>query len=337
MSDVHHPLEPLDGRQLRTFITLAKTGSFTQAGRELSVTQSAVSHAMKALERDIGCRLFDRLGKKVHLTPAGEHFLHHAERIVGAMTQARTTMGHLEKWGQTHLRIGASAEASQHILPSVLQEVLRNFPQILLTIEPCDDAGAKDLLEGRRIDLALTLRPEANGAMQFEPVFSDELALFVGPDHPWVRAGHVARADLESQPFLRCCKGSRTDRLIDAYFKHENITLNSAVEVGSMEAVKTLATLGVGVGVLPPWVARRELREGSLAMFPLGKRKLKRYWGILHPSDLPLTLAQDAFLRSCRERCEALGLADSGAAASDRGSHDGGSTAGASALPPLHA
>lgn len=307
MSDVHETLNPLDGRQLRTFITLAKTGSFTQAGRVLSVTQSAVSHAMKALESDIGCRLFDRLGKKVHLTPAGEHFLHHAERIVVAMGQARTTMEHLDKWGQTHLRIGASVEATRHILPGVLQEVIRNFPQMVATVEPCDDTDAKLLLESKRIDLALTLRPEVSGLFQFDPVFSDELAFFVAGDHPWARAGHVVRATVESQPFIRCGKGSRTDRLIDAYFRHEDVTLTTVVEVASMEAAKSFISSGIGIGVLPAWVAQQELKDGSLVMLPLGKRKLKRFWGALHPAERPMTLPQDAFLRSCRERCASWG------------------------------
>src|SRR4029077_19438067 len=79
---------PLDSRQVRAFCALARTGSFTQAARELHLTQSAVSHAMKALERDVGCRLLDKLGKKVVLTEAGEQLLLHARRILQEMENA---------------------------------------------------------------------------------------------------------------------------------------------------------------------------------------------------------------------------------------------------------
>src|SRR5947209_1534918 len=81
--------QPLDTRQLRAFATLARTGSFTLAAKELYLSQSAVSHSMKALEQDVGCRLLDRMGKKVLLTQAGEQLLHHAQKILSEMGEAR--------------------------------------------------------------------------------------------------------------------------------------------------------------------------------------------------------------------------------------------------------
>src|SRR5579872_1041079 len=112
---------PLDSRHLRTFCVLARTGSFTQTARELHVTQSGVSHAMKALERDVQCRLLDRVGKKVVLTQAGEQFLHYATRILEEMDGARETLARLGKWGAGRLRIGASTTACQHLIPPVLR------------------------------------------------------------------------------------------------------------------------------------------------------------------------------------------------------------------------
>ena len=90
---------PLDSRQVRAFCVLARAGGFTQAARELHLTQSGVSHPMKALESDVGCRLLDRLGKKVVLTQAGEQFLIHAARILQEMENARESLAHLGKWG----------------------------------------------------------------------------------------------------------------------------------------------------------------------------------------------------------------------------------------------
>src|SRR3989442_1607240 len=97
---------PLDSRQIRTFSVLARTGSFTQAARELHLTQSGVSHAMKALESDVGCRLLDRLGKKVVLTQAGEQLLHHSLKILQEMENAREGLGQMGKWGRGRLRLG---------------------------------------------------------------------------------------------------------------------------------------------------------------------------------------------------------------------------------------
>ena len=99
---------PLDSRQIRAFCVLARTGSFTQTARELHLTQSGISHSMKALESDVGCRLLDRVGKKIVLTQAGEQLLHHTKKILFEMESAREAIGHLGKWGRGRLRLGAS-------------------------------------------------------------------------------------------------------------------------------------------------------------------------------------------------------------------------------------
>src|SRR5437588_8734505 len=103
--------EPLDSRQLRAFASLARTGSFTQTARELRLSQSAISHSMKALEQEVRCRLLDRMGKTVVLTQAGEQLLAHAERILAEMAAARERLGELGKWGHGRLRLCTSTTA----------------------------------------------------------------------------------------------------------------------------------------------------------------------------------------------------------------------------------
>src|SRR5215472_3386894 len=151
--------QPLDSRQIRTFCVLARTGSFTQTARELHVTQSGVSHSMKALERDVGCRLLDRLGKKIVLTQAGEHLLHHSNRILKEMEGARESMAQLGKWGRGRLRLGASTTACQHTIPAVLREFKESFPEHVITIEPGDTPAMVHSLLRQQLDLALTLEP----------------------------------------------------------------------------------------------------------------------------------------------------------------------------------
>lgn len=87
----------LDSRKLLAFTTLARVGSFTLAARELSLTQSAISHAIKALEQDLSCRLFDRMGRRVTLTEAGRHLLDHAHKIIAEMQSARDDLAAMEK------------------------------------------------------------------------------------------------------------------------------------------------------------------------------------------------------------------------------------------------
>jgi len=291
--------QPLDSRQLRAFATLARKGSFTLAAKELFLSQSAVSHSMKALEQDVGCRLLDRLGKRVILTQAGEQLLHHAERILQEMSQARSSLEQLGKWGRVRLRIGATTTACEHILPAVLRELKESFPQCIISIEPGDAAEAIELLRSSRIDLALTLEPRNENQLEFHLLFSDELVFLMSPQHPWAAQGRVVREEIPRQNYILYNKASYTFRLVEDYFRQEDMVLNTVIELGSMEAIKELVKLGLGVSILAPWIAQKELSEKSLVALPLGKRKLNRNWGVLHWRGRRLSLAEETFMSLC--------------------------------------
>ncbi len=122
---------PLDSRQLRAFSALARTGSFTLAAKELFLSQSAVSHSMKALEEDVGCRLLDKVGKKVFLTQAGEQLLNHSQKILREMKAARDSFYTLGKWGEGAASIGREHHGCQYIIPTALNEFLKtNFRNV---------------------------------------------------------------------------------------------------------------------------------------------------------------------------------------------------------------
>jgi LysR family transcriptional regulator, low CO2-responsive transcriptional regulator len=297
---------PLDSRQLQAFAILARTGSFTLTAREMFLTQSAVSHSMKALEADVGCRLLDRLGKKVSLTQAGEHLLKHAAVVLREMAAARDGIEQLGKWGRGRLRLGTTASLCQVLLPPVLREFKESFPHCHLHIEPGDSRELVVGLEAQRMDLALVLRLSTDERFEFLPVFADELVFIASPEHPWARAGTVPRAEVATQNLIIYRKSSQTFRLVDDYFRHEDVVLNTVIELGNMEAIKELVKLGLGVSIMAPWIAQQELRDGSLVALPLGRRKLKREWGVLHWRGRRLTLAEETFTGLCRSTAAGL-------------------------------
>ncbi len=261
---------------------------------------------MRSLEEDIGCLLFDRVGKKVLLTQAGETLLHHAQKILQEMALARTSLAQLGKWGQARLRIGASTTACAHLLPPVLRELKESFPKCIINICPGDTLEALELVRSNRVDLAITLEPKHEDQFEFHPIFSDELRFFTAPQHPWALAGQVSREEISQQNYILYDKSSYTFRLIEDYFREEEMSLNTVIELGSMEAMKELVKLGLGVGILAPWICRKELADGSLVALPLGKRKLRRQWGILHWRGRRLSLVEETFLRLCRADSERL-------------------------------
>jgi LysR family transcriptional regulator, low CO2-responsive transcriptional regulator len=299
--------QPIDSRQIRAFASLARTGSFTLAAKELHLTQSAISHSMKALEREVGCRVLDKLGKKVVLTEAGEALLVHVERILAEMTLARAELDQLGKWGQSRLRLGASSTACQHILPTVLREFRESFPQCVISIEPGDTPEMIAALRDRRIDLAVNLEPRRDEPLSFRPLFTDELSFVLSPLHPWAREERVERSQIAKQHYILYGKRSYTASMIEEYFREEDIVLYSSIDLGSMEAIKELVKLGLGISILATWTCRKEIEERSLVSLPLGKRKLRRRWGVLHWRGRRLSLAEETFIGLCEQVAERFG------------------------------
>jgi len=301
-------MEILDSWQLRVFVTLARCRSFTQAARELHVMQSAVSHSVKALEEHLGCRLLDRVGRRMALTVAGEQLLTHAHRILAEMSAATEALRQLNQWGRGRLRLMASLTACQYLLPRALREFRRKFPEYSLTVESGDTPSAVAALLEQRIDLALALRPHASAGVTFRPLFRDALVFVVSPRHPWAQRGQVNRSEISTQPFILYSKSSVTFRLVEEYFQREGIVLASVVELGSMEAAKELVKLDLGITVVAPWVAQKELAEGSLVALPLGRRELTREWGILHLQGKNLSWAEETLVSLCRAVAQDLQL-----------------------------
>ncbi len=303
-----------DTRQLLAFAALARLGSFTEAAKELFLTQSAISHAIKALEEQAGCRLFERAGRRVTLTQAGEQLLRHVEKIFTEMKAARSGLEELSRWGHGRLRLGASTTACQYILPNVLREFKQSFPRCVISIEPGDHGRQVELLVNNRIDLALMLEPAGMKELAFVPLFEDEMRFLLAPAHPWVRAGRVQRATLENETLILYNQASYTFRLIKEYFRTEGLPLANFIELGSMEAIKELVKVGLGVGVLAPWVARAELAAGALVSLPLGKRKLRRRWGVGYRRGRRLSLGEETFVGLCQTVTEEFAPPGSAAA-----------------------
>lgn len=240
------------------------------------------------------------------LTQAGEQFLAHATKILLEMEDARASLAQLGKWGRGRLRLGASTTACQHLIPPVLREFKESFPDHTITIQPGDSSDLLAALLRRQIDLALALEPDKEPQLAFHPLFTDEMHFIVSALHPWAQGGRIERAEIPRQNYILYGKQSLTFRAIEEYFRLENIMLNTIIELGSMEAIKELVKLGLGVSILAPWIARKEIEDGSLIALPLGRRKLQRRWGILHWRGKRLNLAEETFMGLCKAACVTL-------------------------------
>lgn len=290
----------LDSRQLRAFTVLAREGSFTQAGRALHLTQSAISHAIRALEEELGCQLFLRQGKRVLLTHHGRELVRHADLIQSQMAQARASLGALDQNPRGHLRIGCTPAASQFILPTVLREFKDSFPLYSISVVPGETPETVERLEAGTLDLGVCLKPRDASRLDCHSLFEDELVFLTSPMHPW-RKETPKPKDFAAETYIISSKNSSTFEFIREYFLKLGVRPKSFIELGNTEAIKELVKLGLGVAMVAAWTARSEVRSRELFALPLPRARVKRQWVVAHLKDKPVTLAERAFMALCTE------------------------------------
>ncbi|MFH1499269.1 MAG: LysR family transcriptional regulator [Verrucomicrobiota bacterium] len=286
----------IESRQLRVFVSVARSGNMRQAARQLHLTPSAVSHALKSFEESLGMRLFERTTRSVTLSREGAAFLPEAERVLEAVATLGNRGGPRTDWRRGRLRLGASPTACQYLVPAVIREFKESFPEVTIQIEQGPAAGiAQDVAAGR-IDLGLSPRTPEHRGLTFVDIARDELSFIVNPMHPWARAGRVNRAEIERQRYVLAESRSFTKRLIDEHMRLEGLAIQPFIEIGNEEVIKELVRLDIGVGIFPAWIASEEIARGLLVALPLGRKPPGREWTIFHRPQHRLNFAETLFV-----------------------------------------
>ncbi|MEO6002206.1 MAG: LysR family transcriptional regulator [Opitutus sp.] len=298
--------EIIESRQIRAFVAVARRGSFTQGAKDVFLTQSAVSHAIKSLERDLGCALFQRAGRRAVLTQAGERLLQHFEEILHKMHDARVDISQLPELAGPAIRIGAPMTVCQHILPSVLRKVQGEYPQCGLRVDTGDNPQLLAQLLTGKIHLAVMVEPERRPDLVFEPLFQDELRFIMLPSHPWATAAELTPSDIRRATLILANKATRTYQLVMAHFRAARVVVQRCIELGSIDSIKELVKNGLGVGIVAEWPIRAELARGELVSRPMGRHVLSRQWYVVSLRERSLSAAEESVIRYLRE--ETVGL-----------------------------
>jgi LysR family transcriptional regulator, low CO2-responsive transcriptional regulator len=288
----------LSSQQLRCFVALARRLHMGRAAVDLGLTPSALSHSLRSLETDLGCTLIERGVKLLRLTHSGVELLTEAEIVLSQMQGMRKRLEARPEWKQSRLRIAASQSACHYLLPAVLREFVESFRDLRISMDPCSTNEAIQRILQGEADCAVCPQPEDLTGLTAFPIGEDELRFLVPPAHPWTRRGQATQLQLQS--IITPERHSDVRGLIASHFEKESFVLEPLIEVGSDEAIKHFIRLGLGVGILPEWTARRELDSGALCSIPLGRRRLRRTWCVLHSARRPNTIAEDLFADLCQ-------------------------------------
>jgi DNA-binding transcriptional LysR family regulator len=296
----------LDIRLLRVFATLAQIGSFTRTAAMLNVTQSAISHGMRRLEDQLGCALIYKKGKTTHLTPEGRHFLGQILRILDGLDRAAESVSSRNE-SRAKLSVIFSTSMAQTILAPILREFRESYPNVSIVVNLEDSPKAVREVEEGRADRALVVADKLPRGLKAHPLFRDRLYLVFSPLHPWAEKGAITTADLKREHFLLYQRNSFTFRIAEDYFLRNGVGLTSYVEIPSFEIMKQLAKLGLGIAFMAPWVAEKEIAEGSLVVRSTPRSKLTRQWAVIHQGKRELRKPEQTFIGLCRMATAHLG------------------------------
>jgi DNA-binding transcriptional LysR family regulator len=289
----------LDLRLLRVFATLARVGSFTRTAALLNVTQSAISHGMRRLEDQLGCKLIYKKGKTTFLTPEGRHFLGQILRLIDGLDRAAESVS-----GRTETRAKLSVIFSTSMAHTMLAPVLREFresyPRVSLVVRLENTPRAIQEIEEGNADLAIVIDDKLPAGLKSHALFRDRLHLLFSPLHPWAEKNKLTTADLRKEYFLLYQRSSVTFRRAEDYFLQSGVGLSSYVEIPSFEIMKQLARLGLGVAIMAPWAAQKELEEGSLLSRPTPRAQITRQWAVIHQGNRDLQKPEQTFIGLCR-------------------------------------
>ena len=271
----------LEKFSLKVFRTVAEQLSFRKAAELLLLTQPAVSLQIKALEDDLGVRLFDRAAGKVSLTKQGAILLPHAEKLARIALEAAQELSANEVQLSGTFALGVSTTIAQYVLPRFLAIFLAEHPRLKLSMHSGNTDEVVRLLLDGKISVGLIAGPARQRGMRAEPFMQDELVLIAPPAF---ELGHVSHAQLTASTLLLREPGSGSRRVVEAALRKARLKLNcfkNVIELDSTEAIKSAAEAGLGLGFVSYCAIDKELELQALKLVEVDGVRMTRHYSVV--------------------------------------------------------
>jgi DNA-binding transcriptional LysR family regulator len=286
----------MDGNELRTFLAVAESGSFSRAASQLNLTQPAVTKRIQALEQQLGTRLFDRAGRRTFLTDAGELLVPRARELLHHQQDTRTLLQNLSGRVDGALRLATSHHAGLHRLAPVLRAYSRSYPSVRLDIRFVDSEVAHELVQHAEVDLAVvTLNPAGAQGLHCEPLWRDPLQFVAGRDHPLHGRTSITLAEIAAHQAVLPAWQTFTGRIISARFQEAGVEIGPCLSTNYLETIGMLVDVGLGWSVLPATMI-----AASITVLPVATRPLSRTLGLVSNPYRTLPNSARAFAAAAR-------------------------------------
>jgi DNA-binding transcriptional LysR family regulator len=291
----------MDFDQLKTFLEVAKLGSFSRAAEKVLRSQPAVSAQIRQLEQEYGHKLFDRSTKSVRLTPAGEVVLDYARQLLELRGNSLQAASDWNGVPTGTLSIGANEGTFLYVLPKVFAEYHRKFPKVRISVYRSFTHKVSEKVEEGAIDLGVVTSPVKSPSLAATPVFRDRILLMVGARSPLFHQRSVTLEEFARQPLIMPKTGSirkLMEKNLRPYREHLNITM----ELTSVVMIKQFVMDGFGVSLICASFAAKNVRRGEARLLKIEGMELWRELALVYRRDRSLPLVASSFVELARKK-----------------------------------
>ncbi len=284
-------LEQLSLHQLHIFQTVAEHHSYSRAAEQLSLSQPGVSLQVKALEHTIGMPLFEKNGRTLRLTEAGQELLNYSQRLFALLNETQLVLEELGGVKRGTVKVGASTSAGIYVVPSALGAFHRKNPGVKLTLDVVNRFTVQDRLLRDDIDLGVMGLIEDAHDLEVEEFVPNELVVISSPRHPFVQRKNIPLEELSSELFLLREQGSGTRADVERLFEERGIPLHVGMELRSSGAVKQAVAADLGIAVMPLSAIELELLAKRLVVLNVVGFPVHRHWYLVRRAGRHLSVA----------------------------------------------
>ena len=281
---------------LKLFCDVVCLKGFTQAASANSITQSAVSQRLKALEKGFGVPLIERRGAELHLTKPGEAVYRGARRILGELREIEEHLQEIGGEGEGSVRVATIYSVGLYELDPFVKKFLKVHPGIGVQVEYSRaNKIYQDVINGS-IDLGIVAYPVNKPQIRAIPFCEDELVLICSPEHPFSVHESVSLKKLASQPFVAFQQGIPTRKALDEILKKHMVSLTINAEFDNIELIKRAVEIGLGIAIVPSMTVKSEIQAGLLKALFLTEGPFLRPIAVVHRRGRSLSRAAKKFI-----------------------------------------
>lgn len=292
-------------KQIKSFLILARTLNYAHAAAELYISQSGLSLTIKALEENLGGKLFKRNTRKVELTEEGRSLIPYARRLMANWDEMEYDLKQRFQFNRGSLSLASMPYITHAVLPEVIQQFLAQHPSINFSIHDITNESVIELVKDSIFELGICFEPSVIDQLEFKPLFNEDFVALLPRKHLLADRQVISWAELCENRFVTLQKPSVVRHLVDQYCQAKQFSLDVQIECHQVTSMCNFVAMGAGVTVIPRHF-QHSIDTQRTVILELSGEKLQRPVGVIYKKNLEISKISTEFIESLMQFSRAL-------------------------------